>query len=81
MEESENSTSKRFAVAGAVSVVTLVVVLIADLILFTAIGLNVPWLMLAIGLIEIVAFFSMIFCSFMMTATAPFTKITIKSTA
>ena len=79
--EEDNSTSKRFAVAGAVSVVTLVVVLITDLILFTAIGLNVPWLMLAIGLIEIVAFFSMIFCAFMRAATAPFTKITIKSTA
>lgn len=79
--EEDNSTSKSFAVAGAVSVVTLVVVLVTDLILFTAIGLNIPWLMLAIGLIEVIAFFSMIFCSFMMTATAPFTKITIKSTA
>ena len=79
--EEDNSTSKSFAVAGAASVVTLVVVLVTDLILFTAIGLNIPWLMLAIGVIEIVAFFAIIFCSFMMTATASFTKITIKSTA
>ena len=79
--EQDNSTSKSFAKAGAVSTVVLVTVLITDLILFTAIGLNTPWLILAIGLIEIVAFFAMVFCSLMTVATAPPSmRITIKST-
>ena len=63
------STTQQYAKAGATLTLVLITTLVVDLILFAVIGLNIHWLMITIGIIEIISFFGLIFCSFMMVLT------------